>query len=148
MHTFLRLVAASAESAKTLGWHWRLAALAWLPAVSVVGMSTVLARWLSMAECLLGEDLEAEADLVACLMEEVEEVAEEEEIEEEESWDLLSWLTVTVIELTEGERFICRMLEMPVLALVFSLVDTSLAKLLPIISEVGVLVSRVFDGSH
>ena len=73
-------------------------------------MSTVLARWLSMAECLLGEDLEAEADLVACLMEEVEEVAEEEEIEEEESWDLLSWLTVTVIELTEGERFICRML--------------------------------------
>ena len=37
---------------------------------------------------------------------------------------------------------------MPALALVFSLVDTSLAKLLPIISEVGVLVSRVFDGSH
>jgi len=53
-----------------------------------------------------------------------------------------------VIELTDGERFICRMLEMPALALVFSLVDTSLAKLLPIISEVGVLVSRVFDGSH
>ena len=68
-------------------------------------MSKVLERARMELGCLLGEDF---ADcLDECLIEDVDEVAEEEAIDELDSWDLEShWLTDMVIELTDGERFI------------------------------------------
>lgn len=73
-------------------------------------MSEVLERVRTLPGCLLGEDLaEWAEDLLDefCFMDEVDEVAEEEAIDDELSWDLESdWLTEMVIELTDGERFI------------------------------------------